>query len=110
MSNNNQFGTVVWNTRTWVWYHPRYPHTIRFDLDAKTGVFKFRPSPSQSGKNEGLPYADWLWENGKLKSMGSAGGKVAPSCLEWKLDGDVPVPAILLAGMSELLVLNSRSV
>jgi len=110
-SRNERHGTVVWNGRIWVWYHTRYPHTVRFDFDPKTGVFRYRPSPSASGaKGETPAYADWALEKGGgLKCLGGA-GKQAPSCAMWKIEGDVPVCAALLGGLLEVLIAHSNSV
>lgn len=74
-------------------------------------MFRFKPSPSKSGKNDGHAYCDWSWENGTLKCINNGKeGKVGPSCGEWRVEGDVPLPAVLLAGMAELIIKNIKSI
>ena len=111
-SQDQRHGTIMWNTRSWVWYHPVYPHTIRFDLD-KSGNFLFRPSPSATGKSaktEPHTYANWTWDGAVLRSTGGGGGKKVPECGEWRMDGDVPVAAVMLVGMSEFIIQHSSEV
>lgn len=107
-SKNDLHGTVVWNGRVWVWYHNRYPHTIRFDYDPKTSTFRHRPSPGASGEKSNIQYADWVLEKGVLR-CNVAQGKRGVAGGNWKVEGDVPVCAVLLAGMSEILIENSKS-
>lgn len=108
---------MVWNTRTWVWYHTVYPHTIRFDLD-KSGNLVFRASPSNAksanqktresfAKNDAPVYANWVWDGAVLRGTAGGGGKRVAECSEWRVDGDVPVAAVMLAGMSEFIVQHS---
>jgi len=101
MSPNFQHGSVIWNTKTWVWYHPKSSFLIRYDWNSQGNIFKFK-----STWLEGLPkteYCDWVLKGPSLQCVPEK-GKIAPSTTLWEVEGSLPVPAALLAAMSEVIL------
>jgi len=101
MSPSYTHGSVIWNTKTWVWYHPSSPFMIRYDWNSQGNIFKFK-----STYLEGLPkteYTNWELRGTALHCIPEP-GKAAPSETAWEVDGSVPVPAALLAAMAELIL------
>jgi len=100
-SPDYKYGSIIWNTKTWVWYHPSSAYLIRYDWSNQAGMFKFK-----STHMEGLPnviYPDWALKGTSLQCM-TEKGKVAPSVLIWEVNGSLPVPAALVAAMAELIL------
>jgi len=101
MSPSYTHGSVIWNTKTWVWYHPSSPFMIRYDWNSQGNLFKFK-----STYQEGLPkteYANWMLKGSSLHCIVEH-ERVAPSVTVWEVEGHVPVPAALLAAMAELII------
>jgi len=100
MSPSYVHGSVIWNTKTWVWYHPSSPFMIRYDYN-QGGTFKFKNT-----HQEGLPkteYANWALQGTSLECT-PENGKVSPAALVWTVEGSVPVPVALLAAMADVVL------
>jgi len=101
------YGNVLWNERSWVWFHAQTSFIIRFDWNKDRKMFVFVPNKqnessakkSPRAPNPDIQYADWIVEGPKLRNVAAAGKVTSPNPV-WEIQGSVPVPAALLAAMS----------
>jgi len=96
-------GAVIWNGKTWVWYHPRTVFSIRYDWDSKSGVFVQKTHQLEDTPMRKVDYPAWALQGSALKCQAKKGDSVPP-VLTWEVSGSVPVPAALLVAMSSLII------
>jgi len=101
-------GAVIWNGKTWVWYHPRTVFSIRYDWDSKTGTFHQKTHQLDDTPMRKVDYPDWALQGAALKCQPKS-GEAVPVVMVWEVSGSVPVPAALIAAMSSLILEAMRT-
>ncbi|EFA80273.1 cytosolic regulator of adenylyl cyclase [Heterostelium album PN500] len=112
---HKHYGSVVWNNKSWIWTHPKTDYRIKFDWDNINQSFVyFQPvitsitiSSTNSTPNKlsitkkphpDTVYADWKYSSNALTAV-VVGNKAEPKIRSFQIQGNVPVPAVLIAAM-----------
>eukprot|EP01114_Cavostelium_apophysatum_P014743 TRINITY_DN3899_c0_g1_i1.p2 TRINITY_DN3899_c0_g1~~TRINITY_DN3899_c0_g1_i1.p2 ORF type:complete len:151 (+),score=40.49 TRINITY_DN3899_c0_g1_i1:162-614(+) len=100
---NQLYGIVLWNNKSFVWTHPRCPFIIRYDWYPSKGVFKQYFNVEAKGKQP-PSLTDWQLDSQKGVFRAVTVGKrdpppEVPDITAWHVAGNLPPPAILLAGI-----------
>ena len=101
------YGTVLWNNISWVWFHPQLPFTLRFNYKRDSNVFAYHKPRSalKPGQYAVLPSFKWNGSNG-LQPIVGQGAELDPAiapnfatatCIE----GAAPLPVLLTVALTK---------
>jgi len=97
---NGTYGSVLWNTQSWVWVHPKCPFIIRYDWYENGGIFKQHISPIRNPKQViGPLLSDWQLLQGGIRAV-TVGDRTplpeVPDITSWDIFNNIPPQVILL--------------
>jgi len=97
---NQVYGFVIWNTKSWVWTHPKIPYIIRYDFETARSVFQqVMPPKDPTGKKKMPPsLTDWQIKEDGIQAV-TVGKKDTPPAVPpdifWTTKGKLPPPIAL---------------
>jgi len=98
------YGMALWNTKSWVWTHPKCPFLLRYEWYENKQVFKQYIPTGRAMKPAMIApsFTDWqLFEGGvQAVTVGQRNPPPEiPETAEWVVNGNVPPPVVLLVAM-----------
>ena len=99
------YGAVLWNKSSWVWWHSEVPFSLRWNFKKAEGLFAYHGVKGEPKEFQHVVLPSWKW-NGKngLQPVLASNAQLAP---EIKANfasvvianGSLPLPALLLVAM-----------
>eukprot|EP01118_Nematostelium_gracile_P010341 TRINITY_DN3549_c0_g1_i1.p1 TRINITY_DN3549_c0_g1~~TRINITY_DN3549_c0_g1_i1.p1 ORF type:complete len:473 (+),score=124.94 TRINITY_DN3549_c0_g1_i1:49-1467(+) len=99
---NQIYGFIIWNTKNWVWTHPKIPFMIKYNWEPTRSVFFQVIPPKDPSKSKPQPpsLTDWQIKDGGIQAV-TVGKKDTPPQVPkeifWSVKGKLPPPVMLLA-------------